>query len=114
MAVTATGSGTQAATVGTEHTLLDTTVAGIFTLHVDTNAMLSGDSLELRIYQMILAGGTRRVAYYQYYVNAQDADDFIKVSVPIGNELTDSGALRFTLKQVAGVGRSFLWKVLSY
>lgn len=118
MAVTAQGSGTQAAAIGTEHTLLDVAVAGTFTFHVDTNAMAAGDIVELRAYQMILTGGTRRPAYFKSYSGAQDASTNelgpIKISVPISNELMDAGALRFTLKQIAGVGRSFPWKVLKY
>lgn len=112
--ITAAGSGTQAASISTEHTLLDVAVAGLYTFHVDTVNMVSGDVLELRIYQIILTGGTRRVAYYAEFQHAQDPDDYIKISVPIGNELTDAGSLRFTLKQTAGTGRNFAWKVLLY
>lgn len=114
MAVTAQGSGTQTATIGTEHTLLDVAVAGTFTLHVDVNALAAGDTLELRVYQIVLTGGTRRVAYKEARYNAQPSDDQIVISVPTSNELTDAGALRFTLKQTAGTGRSFPWKVLKY
>jgi hypothetical protein len=116
MAVTAAGTGTQnGATVGTtESTLLDVATAGTYTLHVDTNAMVALDGLELRIYQIVLTGGTRRVAYYQQYFDAQHADDKIKISVPISNELTDSGSLRFSLKQTTGTARDFPWKVLKY
>lgn len=114
MTVVATGSGTQTATISTEHTLQDVAAAGVYTLHVDTVNMAAGDTLELRVYQMVLTSGTRRVAYVKTFYGAQSADDLIKISVPIANELTDSGALRFTLKQTAGTGRSFPWKVLSY
>lgn len=114
MAVTAQGTGTQAATVGTEHTLLDVAVAGTFTLHVDLNPMAAGDSLELRIYQIVLTGGVRRVAYEQSYSGAQPSDAQISISIPISNELTDAGSLRFTLKQTTGTGKSFVWKVLKY
>lgn len=58
MAVTAQGSGTQTATVTTEHTLLDIAVAGVFNLEVDTVNMAAGDILELRVYQIILTAGT--------------------------------------------------------
>lgn len=112
MAVTAQGSGTQAAVITTEHTLLDVAVAGSFQLEVDKINMASGDTLELRAYAIILTGGTRRVAYKQYYVDAQSADDMIAIMAPISNELTDAGSLRFTLKQTAGTGRNFPWKVL--
>lgn len=114
MAVTAAGSGTQTATITTEHTLQDINSAGTYTLHVDTNALADGDTVELRIYQMVLTSGTRRVCYYEAYHDAQGADDQIKISVPISNELTDSGSLRFTLLQTVGTGRAFPWKVLRY
>lgn len=114
MTVTAQSTGTQTATVTTEHTLLDVAVAGTFTLHVDKNAMAAGDVLELRIYQIVLTGGTRRVAYFARYADAQPADDLIAISVPISNELTDAGSVRFTLKQTFGTGRAFPWKVLKY
>ena len=113
MAVTAEATGTTA-TVTTEHTLRDVAAAGSYTLHVDTNAMVAGDALELRVYQIVLTGGTRRVAYLATYTGAQPADDQIKISVPISNELTDSGSLRFTLKQTLGTSRSYPYKVLKY
>ncbi len=114
MAVTAYASGTQTATVATEHFLSSPNVAGTFTLHVDTVNMVAGDTLELRVYQMVLTSGTQRVAYFARYDGAQPADDLIKISVPISNELTDTNALRFSLKQTFGTSRNFPWKVLKY
>ena len=114
MAVTAAGTGTQSATVTTEHTLLDVAAAGTYTLHVDCVNMVAGDGLELRVYQIVLTGGTRRVAYMSAFQGVQPTDDMIKISVPISNELTDSGSLRFTLKQTTGTSRNFDWKVLKY
>ena len=114
MAVTAHASGTQSATVPTEHFLSSPNVAGTFTLHVDTVNMVAGDVLELRVYQMVLTGGTQRVAYVARYEGAQHADDLIKISVPISNELTDTNSLRFSLNQVKGTSRNFPWKVLKY
>lgn len=98
----------------TEHFLSSPNVAGVYTLHVDTNAMVAGDVLELRIYQMVLTAGTQRLAepgVFTYY-GAQTV--LIKICGPIGNELTDTNALRFSLKQTLGTSRSFPWKVLSY
>lgn len=112
MTVTAQGSGTQTAVINTEHTLLDIAVAGSFLLVVDKINMALNDTLELRWYQIVLTGGTRRVAYLGTYYNAQSADDMIGISVPISNELADAGSLRATLKQTAGTGRNFDWKVL--
>src|SRR5262245_6260176 len=116
MAVTAHATGTQSTSgsIGTELFLTSPNVAGTFTLHVDTNAMAAGDVLELRVYQMVLTGGTQRVAYYARYEGAQATDDMIKISVPISNELTDTNALRFSLNQTKGSAHSYPWKVLKY
>jgi hypothetical protein len=114
MATTAFASGTQAATVTTEHFVSSPNVAGVFTFHVDTVNMVSGDVLELRIYQMVLTGGTQRVIFFVAYYGAQPTDDLIKVSIPIGNELTDTNSLRMSLKQTFGTSRNFPWKVLKY
>lgn len=114
MAVTAQGSGTQSATVTTEHTLLDVAVAGVFQLYVDRVNMVAGDILELRTYAIVLTGGTRRVFQFESWAGAPDTDDIGVYFPPIANDLTDSGSLRFTLKQTQGTSRNFPWKVLSF
>lgn len=112
--MTSQGSGTQTAVIGTEHTLLDIAIAGTFTIEVDKVNMAAGDVLELRIYNTVLTGGTRRVAYLARFADAQPTDDMIAISVPISNDLSDAGALRFTLTQTRGTGRNYPWKVLAY
>jgi hypothetical protein len=114
MGVSAFGQGTQSATVGTEHFVSSPNVAGLYSFHVDTVNMVDGDILQLRVYQMILTGGTSRVVWVQEYHGAQDADDLIKVSPPLGNELTDTNSLRYSIKQTFGTSRNFDWKVLTY
>lgn len=114
MAVTAYATGTQTAVIGTEHFLSSPNEAGVYTCHIDTILMAAGDVLELRVYQIILTGGTARVAYFVGYSGIQPTDDVIKISVPISNELTDANALRFSLKQTFGTGRDYPWKVLKH
>jgi hypothetical protein len=114
MAVTAYDSGTQSCTIGTEHFLSSPNVAGVFTLHLDASNLDAGDLLEVRIYQKILTGGTERVVFYAIFAGAQTVEDAIKVSVPIANDLAESDALRFSVKQTAGTGRDVAWKVLTY
>ena len=114
MTVSAHASGTQTATVTTEHFLTSPAVVGTFTLHVDLVNMVAGDAVELRVYQMVLTGGAQRVAYMAAYQDAQPTDGLIAISVPISNELTDANALRFSLKQTRGSSRDFPWKVLKY
>lgn len=106
--------GTQTATVTTEHTLADTSAAGTYQLYVDTVNMVAGDVLELRVYHMVLTSGTRRVCYLARFTDAQPTDDLIKVSVPISTALTDSGAVRATLKQTFGTSRNFPWALLKF
>lgn len=114
MAITAFASGTQSATVTTEHFLTSPNEAGSYTFHVDLINMAAGDYVELRIYQMILTGGTQRVAYLEAFQGVQPADGLIVISVPISNELTDTNSLRFSLKQTLGTTRDFPWKVLKH
>ena len=114
MAVTLHASGTQTAVISTEHELATAAVVGVFSIHVDVSNMASGDTTELRIYQKILTGGTAKVAYYQSFSDAQGTDNAIAISVPIANDLVESNALKFTLKQTSGTGRQYSWKVLKY
>lgn len=114
MTVSLYASGTQTATIGTEHFVSSPNAAGVYTFHVDMNAMVSGDVLEVRVYQMVLTAGTQRVLQYYYFSGAQPTDGKILVTDPLGNDLTDVNSLRFSLKQTAGTGRSFPWKVLTY
>jgi hypothetical protein len=112
MAVTAAASGTQTATVGTEHTLASIATAGVFVFVVDMNAMAALDVVELRIKQMVLTAGTARVLAFTAFYGAQPTEDVQKQSIAVPNELTDAGALVFTLKQMFGTGRAYPWKVL--
>jgi hypothetical protein len=113
MTISAHASGTQTATVGTEHFLTSPNVEGKFTGIVDVSNMVDGDALELRAYQMVLSGGTARVIDVVYLYGAQPTDQLIvEWGVDIKNELTDANAVRYSLKQTAGTGRSFPWKVV--
>jgi hypothetical protein len=107
MTVTVESSGTQTAVINTEHTLATPTTAKVFSLSVDTNAMVNGDVLELRINLKVLSGGTERLLFYAVFSHVQSEP--IKCSVPV---IAPFGAT-FTLKQTAGTGRNFDWAVLS-
>lgn len=108
---TSIASGTQSATVTTEHTLATDTSNKTFVLVVDAAALTvaSGvaDVLELRIYTIALSAGTERLAYIAIYQGTQS--DPIKYSVPVPADIS----IKVTLKQAAGTSRSFPWKLLS-
>jgi hypothetical protein len=115
MAVTAQATGTVNTNVGTTpDNLANVNVAGTFTLHIDSNPLAAGDTLIVRIKQMVLTAGTARTAYVQTYYDAQSVDDQIKISVPISNELTDSTSLVFEVNQTTGTTRALKWKILKY
>lgn len=112
MAVTAFATGTQTAVIGTEHFVSSPNAAGTYTFHIDLANLAAGDVVELRVYSMLLTGGTSRETYFQRFDGVQLFD--IAVSEPVSTELTDANALRFSVKQVGGTGRAFPWKVLTY
>lgn len=113
MPISAFATGTQTATINTEHFIADVNAAGEYALHVDKNAMAAGDVLELRIYEMLLTSGTARVREFMTYYGAQPAYDLIAESPFVATDLSDSQGLRFSLKQTFGTGRSYPWKVLN-
>lgn len=114
MPPTAYASGTQSASVGTEHFLSQPNVPGIFELRVDTFNMTLGDTIELRTYVQVLSGVTSRVAYFGKFVGLQPTDDKIKISTPVANDIAATGAIRFSLTQSEGTSRNYDWKVMGY
>lgn len=103
---TSKASGTQAATVTTEHTLTTVAGAGTFVIYVDTNAMVNGDVLELRVKTKVTSGGTTRGFLLATYANVQDQPIVASIPVASINECV------FTLKQTVGTSRSFPWEVV--
>lgn len=101
-------SGTQAATIDTEHTLgAAVTVPGTHILVVNTANMANGDVLELRGKTKVLSTGAEAIYLIASYVHAQS--DPVKMSIPIPSLYS----VTFTLRQTAGVGRTFEWAVLA-
>jgi hypothetical protein len=108
MPISEHASGTQAATVGTEHTLNTTspdTTDGAYQLVVDLSAMALGDKVELRIKEKALSAGTQRQAVVFTFANAQTDALFISPAVLLLH------GWDMTLKQTAGTGRSFPWSI---
>lgn len=100
-------SGTQNATVGTEHVLADNS-GGMYIYSVDISAMLAGDTVELRVYiKMLNSADPLKCLWYDTFTGLAVATDQIKQSIPsLGDVIC-----RVTLKQTAGTTRSFPWKV---
>ena len=108
MAVTVENSGTQTATISTEHTLDTDADAKVFVLLVDTKAMVLGDILVLRAKVKVLTGSTLATVYTAIYAHVQE--DVVKASIPIPSP---GFQCDFTLEQTDGTGRAFEWSVVS-
>lgn len=105
MAHAVESSGTQTATVGTEHTLATPTTLNTRILSVDLTNLALGDVVELRLYAKVASGGSQVLYSLQTFAHTQIEDCYISVPVPMpyGGQLT--------LKQTAGTGRSFAWNI---
>ncbi|MDZ5457002.1 hypothetical protein [Azohydromonas lata] len=104
---TSAASGSQAATINTEHALgAEITAPGTYVLVVNTRNLVAGDTLELRIKTRIKSGAALESAYTVSFSNVQAALNKYSVPVP-----SDTG-LQCTLKQVAGTPRNFDWNIL--
>jgi hypothetical protein len=98
------GSGTHTATL--EQVLATDTNNGTFVLEADTHNMALGDLVELRAYTITLPGGTLYQAWKGTFQHAQI--NAKKIFPPVASDQS----IMFTLKQLAGTGRSFPWKAL--
>lgn len=104
---TSIASGTQTATISTEHTLATDTANHTYVLVVDTANMALGDVVELRLYTKVLSGGAERLAYTTVYAHVQGLPAVYSVPVPADI------SCKATLKQTAGTGRAYDWKLLA-
>lgn len=109
MTITEVETGSQTASISTEHTLNTfedpITTDGVYQLYVDASAMVNGDELELRWYEKARAGDTARVVAFASFANVQGEP--LLMSPPV--EIMNGG--KCTLKQTAGTGRAFLWSI---
>jgi len=108
MAIAEHETGSQTATVTTEHTLNTTTpetTDGIYQFVVDLNAMASGDTVELRIKEKARSSDTQRLITIDTLVDAQSEPLWVSPSLLLLH------GWDFTLKQTAGTGRAFPWSI---
>lgn len=106
MGLVAVASGTQAATISTEHSLTQQTGVGIYVLKVDTSAMQSGDTLVIRLKDKVLSGSSSKITQEVMLDGVQSVPDWRSDAIPNDVEIIA------TIMQTAGVGRSYPWKLL--
>ena len=97
-------SGSQTATVNTEHTLGTPTTIATYVLSVDTVNLVLGDTVEIRAYDMVDATNYREAFKFTYeHAQARNGKVFPPIAV--------TTQAKFTLKQTAGTGRAFPWSI---
>jgi hypothetical protein len=102
-------SGSQTATVGTEHTLATVTDPGTYVLRVDVNALAAGDVVELRVKAKARnATDPERLLHGPVSYGPVPPAQKLKDSLPV----LSAGHFVVTLKQTAGTGRAFPWVIL--
>ena len=106
MALALVTSGTTT-TDGTEQTLFTDTTAKVYVLAIDTNAMVNGDTIEIKLKTKVLTAGTSRIAYYVTYSHVQGQPQKYSIPIPADIELVG------TLKRTAGTDRAYPWALLS-
>ncbi len=99
-------SGTQSASLDTEHTLTTETTADIFVLVVNLSNMTTGDITTLRIKTKVLSGGSATLAFIRTFSGPQT--ELVVYSEPVPS----AHSVAFTLEQTDGTGRSYEWSVL--
>lgn len=110
MAVSINNSGSQTATINTEHTLGSAiTTAGIYQLKVDIANLAAGDIVELRMYGKVRSTDTERLMWGPVTYGNVPPSQLIAVSPPD----ICAASVKYTLKQVAGTGRAFPWAIYS-
>lgn len=97
-----------------EYVLGKVNAAGVYELEVDLQALADGDHYEFFVYNKVLTGGVRRVAWCGAYGGVQPRLDYIKNSPPVSNELTDSDSLEFTMRPLRSAARAAPWKILAH
>lgn len=101
-------SGSQTATISTEHSIATPTAQGTYVFEVDTVNLVNGDLVELRCYSKTDGTNYRQVwkgTYQHVQINVT------KVSPPLALGNVSGAQLKFTLKQTAGTGRAFPWLI---
>lgn len=98
-------SGSQTATLTTEHSLATPSTLKTRVLLVDANALVAGETLTLRIKGKVLTGGTERIIREAVFAGplAEPHIQSMPAVMPFGGT--------FTLTQTGGTGRSYDWSV---
>jgi len=104
-------SGSQTATINTEHTLATITAAGVYVCNIDLAAMVDAatpDITRIRVYSKARAADPERLLEVYEFIGAQGKPLFS--IVPRVEAVSN---YRVTLEQIQGTGRAYPWSIVS-
>ncbi len=107
MTVNVKTSGSQTATLSTEHDLATVTDPGVYTINVDLGAMLAADITTIRIYGKVRSSDTERLMQAPATFGPIPPTEKFAFSVPV----VSPHHMRVTLTQTAGTGRAYPWAI---
>jgi len=102
---TLTTSGTQTATITTEHTLSNPTGNKFYTALIDLTNMTTGDTTEIRVSLIAKTAGSYILYWMGSYTGAQ-TNPLVYIP-PLPSDI----GWKLTLKQTAGTGRNYDYRV---
>lgn len=102
---TLTTSGTQSATLTTEHVLTTQTGNKFYTAYVDLTNMQSGDTVEIRVSVIVKTAGNHILYWMGSYSGAQ-SNPLVYIA-PLPSDIS----WKLTIKQVSGTSRDYDWRV---
>ena len=106
---------TQTAVIGTEHELFRLTGFKSYVFYAHMLDMEDADEAEVSIYIAMLAGDSISLPSDDFlyirrgFINDEGGGQPVKQSIPFDSDIECVG----TLKQTAGTGRAYKWKVIS-
>lgn len=108
MPITQESSGSQVATIGTEHALATVTTQKTFVLSVDCANLAAGEYVEIKVKRDVRSTDTTRTLHSRIvsWLEAGVTPVVSMPPVPAGG-----GEFVCTLKQLNGTGRAFPWAV---
>ena len=108
MAITQESSGSQTATVTTEHTLATITTQKSFVAYIDCNALAAGEYVELKVKRDVRSSDSTRTMHTRI-VSWLEALVTPIIKLPVDS--AGGGEYVVTLKQLNGTGRAFPWAI---
>lgn len=106
MAISSAASGTQTASIATEHSLTTQSTARRFQLMVNLSNLVKGDVVIIRVKVKVLSSGSAAEIVYGPFA------DVVATPIVVTPIIPSLYSYEATLQQTAGTGRNFEWNLI--